>query len=304
MWKRAGSYFILVVKMSIRIITDSSSDISYEFADEKKVKVIPLSVTYEFESYKEDRTFDIDAHYDHYEKDSNFLPKTSQPSPKEYYQAYIDLIKEGAKDIITICISSALSGTINSARLAADMIRNEGREVNIYLVDSLNASYSEVFLVEEALCLIKKGKTAKEIVERLNLLVPKIKTFIVIPTLKYLHLGGRISVAKYLLVRLLRKIVITRVNEKGANETAGTVKSFEQGLEKMIELTTEKNKRFPRRIAIVHARNYQMAEKLEKIVKEKIPNAELVVVRTKVTISAHTGPLAVALISDFGEELK
>ncbi|HUU77939.1 MAG TPA: DegV family protein [candidate division Zixibacteria bacterium] len=290
--------------MSIRIITDSSSDISYDFADENNIKVIPLSVSFEDKSYKEDRTFDIDKHYDYYESNKNFFPKTSQPSPKEYYQVYNELIKDGAKDIIVICISSALSGTLNSARLASEMIKNEGKEVNIHLVDSLNASYSEVFLVKDALTQIKNGKNAETIIKRLNLLVTKIKTFIVIPTLKYLHLGGRISIAKYLLARLLRKIVITQVNEKGANETASTVKSFEQGLEKLVELTTEKNKRFPRKVAIVHARNYEMAEKLKKIVREKIPNAEIEIVRTKVTISAHTGPKAVALISDFGEELK
>ncbi|NHJ05844.1 MAG: DegV family EDD domain-containing protein [Candidatus Heimdallarchaeota archaeon] len=193
---------------------------------------------------------------------------------------------------------------MNSARLATEMIKNEGKNVRIHLIDSLNASYSEVFLVNQALMLIKEGKNTEEIVKNLNQLVSKIKTFIVIPTLKYLHLGGRISIAKYLLARLLRKIVITRVNEKGANETASTVKNFEQGLEKLVELTTEKSKRFPRKVAIVHARNYEMAEKLEKIVREKIPNAELEIIRTKVTISAHTGPKAVALISDFGEELK
>ena len=288
--------------MTIRLVTDSSSDIQWDFADKHKIEVVPLSVTYYEKNYKENREYDYDKHYDIYKKDPDFLPKTSQPSPKEYLMVYKRLIEEGAKDIITICISSALSGTINSARLAAEMTTKENEGVNIYLVDSLNASYSEVFLIEEALDLIKNGLTADKIVEKLNEHVKRIKTFIVIPTLRYLHLGGRISIAKYLLARLLRKKVITRVNEQGTNETAATIKTIEEGIEKMVKLTTRNFKEIPRKVAIVHARNEEMAVKLDKLLEEKIPNTKRITIRTGVTISAHTGPQAISLISDFGKE--
>lgn len=288
--------------MSIRIVTDSSSDIPWDFADKHGIKVVPLSVTYYDKNFKETRDFDLDKHYSYYETDPNFLPKTSQPSPKEYYTVYNELIKEGAKDILVVCISSALSGTLNSARLAANMIQEKNSLVKIHLIDSLNASYPEVFLVEDALDLIAKNEKVEEIVDHLNLLVKKIRTHILIPTLKYLHLGGRISIAKYLLSRLLRKQVITRVNAKGTNETAKIIKNTDQGLEELINLTIHSSTTLPRKLAIVHANNAELAEKLKGMVKEKIPKADLKIVRTKCTISAHTGPNAVALIADFGAD--
>ncbi len=286
--------------MAIRIIIDSSSDIPWDYADEHGIKVIPLSVTYYDKSYKEDRNFDLDKHYSYYETDPDFLPKTSQPSPKEFLVVYEELAKEGATEIIVICISSAMSGTLNSARLAVTFLEKQYPNVKVHLVDSLNASYPEVFLAEEALDLIEKGWAIDKIITRLNELVKLLKTYIFIPTLKYLHLGGRISLTKYYLARLLRKKVITRVNEAGTNETAATVSNVDDGLVKLVELTTEKYTRFPRKYTIIHSNDEANAQKLKKIVLAKVPKAEIKIIRTKCTISAHTGPNAVALLSDFG----
>ena len=97
-------------------------------------------------------------------------------------------------------------------------------------------------------------------------------------------------------------MAITRVNEKGTNETAATVTSVQEGLEMLVKLTTEDNTRFPRKVAIVHANNLEQANILKHLVDENIPKADCVIIQTKCTISAHTGPNAVALLSDFGWE--
>ncbi len=286
--------------MSIRVVVDSASDIPWDYADKLGVKVVPLSISYQDKTFKEDRTFDLAAHYHNYEIDSNFLPKTAQPSPKEYVSVYNELIKEGAKDIIVVCISATMSGTMNSARLAAEYIKDSHPEVKVHLIDSKNASYTEVFLVDEAINLIKKGEKVEKIVTRLNDLVPLVKTYIYIPNLKYLYLGGRINIAKYYLARLLRKKVITHVNDKGTNESAATVSNIEDGFKKILQLTTKRFTVFPRRYAIVHANNEELALELKAKLLEKDPKANIVVILTKCTISAHTGPNAIALLSDFG----
>ncbi|HUT80715.1 MAG TPA: DegV family protein [Candidatus Bathyarchaeia archaeon] len=286
--------------MSIRVVVDSASDISWEYADKLGVKVVPLTISYNDKTFKETREFDLAAHYSNYEKDSNFLPKTAQPSPKEFVTVYNELVKEGTKDIIVVCISATMSGTMNSARLAAEFIKDTHPEIKVHLVDSKNASYTEVFLVEEAIDLIKKGEKVEKIVSRLNELVPLLKTYIYIPNLKYLYLGGRISITKYLLARLLRKKVIIRVNEKGTNETAATVSNIDNGFKKMLQLTTKKFTEFPRKYAIVHANNEELANKLKELLLEKDPKAKVQIILTKCTISTHTGPNAVALLSDFG----
>ncbi|MBN1330308.1 MAG: DegV family protein [Candidatus Heimdallarchaeota archaeon] len=286
--------------MSIRVVVDSASDIPWDYADKLGVKVVPLSISYDDKVFKENREFDLAAHYSNYERNPDFLPKTAQPSPKEFVTVYNELIKEGAKDIIVVCISATMSGTMNSARLATDFIKDTHPEVKVHLVDSKNASYTEVFLVEEAITMIKKGEKVEKIISRLNELVPLLKTYIYIPNLRYLYLGGRISGTKYLLARLLRKKVITRVNEKGTNESAATVSNIDDGFEKMLQLTTKKFTKFPRKYAIVHANNEELAKELEKLLLEKDPKAKLQIILTKCTISTHTGPNAIALLSDFG----
>jgi DegV family protein with EDD domain len=289
--------------MTIKIVTDSSSDIPWDYAEKKDITVVPLVVTYENKVFKENKTFNLDNYYQKFKSDKDFLPKTSQPAPKDFHEVFKEAAEKGIKDIIVITISSAMSGTINSARLAAEVVQEQFSDLRVHLVDSLNASYSEVFLVEEALNLQKEGLPADEIVQRLNNLVPLIKTFIFIPTLKYLHAGGRISLAKYLLASLLKRKVITKVNSAGTNETAKVVSNYEQAIDELISLTTNGKQIVPRKVAIVHAHAEEDAKQLLAKVKDEMPDTEVRLLQTGCTISAHTGPNAVALISDFGNLL-
>ncbi len=285
--------------MSIRIVTDSASDIDFDFAKENGVLVAPLSVTFDDGTvYREDENFDLDGYYKKYEN-PNFFAKTSQPSPNDFLRIYETLKNENAKEIIVITISSALSGTLNSAMLAAKMFNRKNKDIQFYFVDSLNASYPETFLVEEGLELIKKGLPAEEIAKILQDMTQNIKTYILMPSLRYLHKGGRISITKYLLGKILKLKPITVVNSKGTNEVAATVRDFDEGLVKMIELTTKNYTVFPKEIVIIHANNEERAIKLKELVKEKIEGVKVRIVRTRVTISAHTGPDAVSLISKF-----
>ncbi|MBD3190836.1 MAG: DegV family EDD domain-containing protein [Candidatus Heimdallarchaeota archaeon] len=300
LYKLKGNFGDII--LTIVIVTDSASDILWDFAAEKGVKIVPISVSYYGKTYQENSDYDFDKHFKLYETDDNFLPKTTQPSPKEFLEAYEKAIGEGARHIITVCISSALSGTINSANVAKKMIESKYEKVEVHIIDSKNASYAEGFLVEEILESIKKGLGIDRILENLKVLVKRVKSFILLPTLKYLHLGGRISTPKYLLARLLRKKVITKTNEKGELKPAGTFSKLEEGLEEMIKLTMEGEERMPRKVAIVYANDLSLRDKLQALVAEKIPNAVQRIVRTRASISAHVGPRAIALISDFGFE--
>ncbi len=214
---------------------------------------------------------------------------------------YKQLKKEGTKEIIVVTISSGLSGTLNSAQLAAKMFLKIEKDIEIYFVDSLNASMAETFLVEEGLKLIEKGFSGKEIAEKLQSSTNKITTLILLPTLYYLRKGGRISVAKYLLGRLLHVKPITIVNDEGKNEVAATIRDFDEGLLKLIELTTHNYTRTPIELAIVHTNSIERATKLQNLIKEKLGDIKIRIVRSGVTISAHIGPKCVALISKFFE---
>ncbi|MEA2071621.1 MAG: DegV family protein, partial [Asgard group archaeon] len=232
-------------------------------------------------------------------EDNNFSSKTSQPSPQQYLQAYKELAEEDCSDIIVITISSGLSGTYNSARIAAKNFKMMNSNIDIHIVDSRNASYSEVFLLEKGFELHEKGLSAGEIAEKLRLCRKHIKTYLYLPTLKYLHRGGRISIAKYLLARLLGKKALVRTTEDGTIESYKTINNHEAGLEAVFESVINSYDYKPQKLAIVHANAEDFATQLEQIIKAKWPNVELRRVLTGTTIASHTGPSSVALIADF-----
>ena len=288
--------------MKIGFVTDSGSDIDFDYADSLGVKVVPLTVTFSDSDsvvHKEDRNFDVDSYYNKYSSVDNFFAKTAQPTPADFFAVYEELIKNEITDIIVVTISSGLSGTINSARLAGNMLKKKNDQVKVHLVDSLNASHAEVFLIEEGIQLQKQGIKAEEIAAKLTDHAKKFKTFILLPSLKYLRKGGRISVTKYILGTLLRKRPITIVNKEGKNEVAATVTETDEGIHKIIELTSEKFSNFPKQVSIIHGNNDALAERMEQQVRKYFKNVKIRKKCTGVTISAHTGPDVVSLISEF-----
>ncbi|MCE7743019.1 MAG: DegV family protein [Candidatus Heimdallarchaeota archaeon] len=288
--------------MKIGFVTDSGSDIDLNYAEKIGVKVIPLTVTFSDADdvvHKEDRSFDLESYYRKYETNDDFTAKTAQPTPNDFFIAYEELAKEGVKEIIVVTLSSGLSGTLNSARLGVNMLKRKNEKIKVHLVDALNASYSEVLLIEEGLKLQKQGLDGDEIAKKLREHTKNIKTHILLPSLKYLRKGGRISVTKYILGTLLRKKPITVVNKEGKNEVAASVTEINEGIHKILELTSENFTRVPKQVIIIHGNNLEFAGRMEKKLKQHFNDIKIRTVCTGVTISAHTGPNIVALVSEF-----
>ena len=286
---------------NIGLVTDSASDIPWEYADEHGIKIVPLTISSEDSTFKENREYDFRVHYESYRTKKNFSPKTSQPTPQEFYLAFEELVNEGKKEIIVICISSLLSGTMNSAKVASEQVKNSYKDVTFYLIDSKNASYAEGFLVEEAVDLRKKGLSGKEIATNLRKLVKNIYSFLFIPTLKYLYRGGRVGLTKYLAAKLLRKKVIIRTTENGSLQPVGAINGVKEGLEKISKLVTKNGSRLPRKVAIVYAINHSLRYQALDYIKKNAPKEiEIRVLQTRAAITAHVGPTAVAVIADFG----
>ena len=300
--------------MKIGIVTDSGSDLPWDFAKENNVKIACLYMYVHDEEFREDENFDRDAYYKHFEEEKAFLhipklhlysfvPKTSQPNPKDYTDAYLEHINEGAKDIIVITISQGLSGSINSANLAAKQIKRQYKDVNIYVVSSLSASYPEVFLIRMALNLIKKKKySAEEIAKILQEQAVKIKTIILLPTLRYLWKGGRLRTTKFLLGSLLRKKPIVTMNSEGNVVTAGSATDVEEGFHESLKLSTDDYTRKPKAITIVYGSRLDYAEKMAEIILEKYPNMQIEIAQSGGSVLSHLGPESIGVISDFTDD--
>ena len=169
--------------MKTRIIIDSTADLSAEL--KSKVAVVPLTVHFGDEEYLDGVTIDHKAFY---EKliESDQLPTTSQATPDSFINE-CEKVKEAGDSAVVITISSKLSGTYQSATIAAEDFEN------IYIVDSGSAAIGSGILAERALQLADSGMEAREIAEILNKEKEKIVIIALLDTLEYLKKGGRIS---------------------------------------------------------------------------------------------------------------
>ncbi len=169
---------------NITIITDSASDISQN--NNKGVTVLPMTITFDEENYEDGVSLTPDSFYMKL-IESSALPKTSQVSPYAFGQAYENALKS-ADYVIVITLSSKLSGTYQSACIAADDY--DGR---VFVIDSENVTVGEQILIDYALSLIDKGIEVNTIVSQLNTMKKRIRLVALLDTLEYLKKGGRIS---------------------------------------------------------------------------------------------------------------
>lgn len=169
--------------MKTRIIIDSTADLSAEL--KSKLSIVPLTVHFGDEEYLDGVTID---HKTFYEKliESDQLPTTSQATPDSFMKEF-EKVKKAGDSAVVITISSKLSGTYQSAAIAAEDFDN------IYIVDSGSAAIGSGILAERALQLADSGMEAREIAETLNKEKEKIVIIALLDTLEYLKKGGRIS---------------------------------------------------------------------------------------------------------------
>lgn len=201
----------------VRIITDSAADFELEEIKELGVKVVPLSVFFGEDEYQE--TVNI-TKQEFYEKliASDEIPHTSRPSPESFMNALQDA-KDNSDETVVITLSSALSGTYQSALLAKNSLEYD----ECYVVDSLSATLGERLLVEYAVRLRDEGKNAAEIAAELENTRSRITIYACVDTLEYLHKGGRISHVSYAMGSLAKVKPIITVSTEGKVEIPAKV---------------------------------------------------------------------------------
>ena len=170
--------------MSVRIVVDSTCDLVPALRE--RVRIAPLTVHFGDTEYIDG--VDLTAH-DFYEKlaSSKEMPHTSQATPFAFGELFEELVGAG-DEVVCVTVSSKLSGTYQSAEIAADDFPGK-----VFVVDSENVALSSAILVEYALQLVDEGKSARQIAEALRAVSAKVKLFAVVDTLEFLQRGGRVS---------------------------------------------------------------------------------------------------------------
>lgn len=205
---------------NIAIITDSASDMAQN--NNKNITVLPMTISFGNVDYEDGITLMPD---DFYMKliESSTLPKTSQVSPYTFEQAYKKMLTNVVDKVIVITLSSKLSGTYQSACVAASDYKDQ-----VYVIDSENVTVGEQILINYAFSLIEAGLEADKIAEQLNIMKKRIRLVALLDTLEYLRKGGRISGGAAFLGNVLNiKPVIAISN--GEVEVLGKARGSKQG---------------------------------------------------------------------------
>ena len=283
----------------VRIVADSTCDLSQELLDKYKVKMIPLHILLgekEYEDGVDLRPEEIYAWAD----DHKTTPKTSAPSVETVMQTFRPLLDKG-DDIVCFSISESMSTTANVMRLAARQLEAEDR---IIVVDSANLSTGIGLLVLEAARMALQGKTAEEIVAETERLKPKVRASFVVDTLTYLHRGGRCNGLEAMagsMLKLHPKIVVSEGKMSSSKKYRGKIDKVILAYAKDMEEQLLQARK--ERVFITHS---GCPEKTVLMVEQYLQSLsrfdEILITRAGGVISSHCGPGTLGVLFIAGEE--
>ena len=184
----------------IAILTDSASDITPDMIEGLDVTVIPIRLKIGENNYKDGVNLSKKEFW-HKLLTEKVMPKTAQPSPAEFRDYYEELFNKGYEKIISLHISSKMSGTQQVAKVAREMLK---REKDIIIVDSKSVTFGQAYQVLEAAKMIKSGAKLEDILARLYEIADKMKVYFAVSDLTYLEKGGRIGRASSVIGNLLK----------------------------------------------------------------------------------------------------
>ena len=277
----------------MQIVTDSGTDLRLlpEQVADLDIQVVPLVVTLDDKSYRENVDIQPAEFYPLLEATGS-LPITSQPSAGEFVETYRRLAATDP-DILSIHMSSGLSGTINAAQAGAKLVP----EANITHVDTKTLSAAAGWQVEAAARAVKAGWSKEEILVLLERIGAASESIYTLKELKYLIHGGRISHMKGLIASLLNikpLIGVEKVN--GTYVQLGQARSFKRAVNGLVDLITQQHAPGSAlRVQVLHSFNPEGAAMLRETVDRQFDCTWLPVGPMSLVLGAHTGPSMVGV---------
>lgn len=266
----------------IAVVTDSTADLPPERARQLRIHVAPLSVCIDGISYDDGSELPPAEFYQKL-REARDIPTTSQPAIGRF-QALYESIE--AEEIVSIHISGGLSGTLNSARAAAEQAPGK----RIHVIDSRSVSLALGYLVQIAAQAAAGGATSIEVSELVEAHIGKAGFYAVLDTLQHAQRSGRISFAQALLGSMLQIKPIITVRE-GIVQQVDRPRTMRKALDRMVELT-KRDAPFAY-LAVPHADNEPLAREMAERLKPVSPG-NIDIVTTGVVVGTHCGPGAVA----------
>lgn len=277
----------------MKIVTDSGTDVHLppEQLAELNIHVIPLVVTLEGKTYREGVDIETEEFY-RLLTATESLPSTSQPSSGDFAALYRKLAQEDP-EILSIHISSGLSGTVDSARLGASQVP----EANVTIVDTKTLSAAAGWQVEAAARCAKAGWSKEKILQVLERIKNVSDSIYTLSDLKYLIHGGRISHMKGLIASILNiKPIIGVEKVRGTYVQLGQARAFKGAIRGLVDVIAKQYAAGSKlRLQVLHAFNLEGAQLLQEELKQRFECVWLPLGNISLVLGAHTGPSMVGV---------
>jgi DegV family protein with EDD domain len=269
----------------MKIVTDCAADLAVEELESLGIVQAPLYIQFP-EGEVNATEITADEFYNRLEAMRPAIPSTAQPSSGAFSEIY-RRITDAGKNILSIHISSGLSGTINSARVGAEHIK----ENVVNVVDTMTLSGGERFQVLAAARAAKAGWNLKAILERLEKIRDNTEVIFTLETLEYLARGGRIGRVQALMGSVLKIKPIIRVDHKdGKYTTLAKGRTITQNLGTIVDHIADMYGSIPLWATVLHGRFAEGADALAKSLNQRLTIQKLEILRISPVLGVHTGP--------------
>jgi DegV family protein with EDD domain len=266
----------------LHLVTDSTSDLLADGAKALGVTVVPLTVRFGEEQFRDGVDIDASTFYARLTT-SSAMPTTSQPSPEQFAEVYRELLRNDGDEVISLHISSKLSGTMQSANLAAQ----EFAPGRVHVVDSLSVSAGIQLLLRVAARARDEGADAAGIVQNLETLRSRVTVFVLLDTITYLAKGGRIGRAQAFIGGVLNVKPLLQI-EHGEVEPVARVRSRQQGMGKLVELVRAAGPLHS--VAMMHSTAPEAAAEVRGRLVTLLPEMDITLGQLGPVVGTYGGP--------------
>lgn len=275
----------------IKIVTDTTCDLLPEMVKEHDITFVPINIQFGTDSYQEGVNMDWDLFYRKIEE-MGILPTTSQPSVGEFTEVYRRLAREGADAIISTHVTAKLSGTYQSACLAAEEVKDE---VKVYPHDSAAGAAALGLACVEASRMARAGKTPEEIVARLDEIRSRVNVLFVMENLEYPRKSGRVGGLAATLGSILNMKPIVSL-EDGLLDMVEKVRTRKKSLDRLLDMMEERvGTTDPVNLGVVHSRAPEVGQEMLSRAQERFNCSESYLVELCASLTVHFGPGMIGL---------
>lgn len=275
----------------LKIVMDSAGDIPQEWRSEYDVEVIPINIQFENKTYQQGIDLSNDDFY-HLADSSGVIPKTSQPTPQQFVDFY-SRIAQASDTILSLHVTSKLSGTFNSAVLAARQLKNK---LNVIPYDTGSGSAAVGFMCKEIRQLDRAGATLQALMARLDVIRQNVNIVLTLDTLEYARRSGRVKALQAALAAIvnIKPVIILK---DGALDMREKVRTRQRAINRVLEIIHQRVDDRLVNIAVVHSQSLEAAKELMKKVHETFHVNEAILSDLSIGVAANLGPGTIGIVA-------